>query len=234
MTGTARMNPDEVWRTIDSERLSVADLLDDLSPEEWETPSLCAGWRVRDVAAHLTLAQLGVFPVLVAAVRARGSFDRMIHDTAVRESARPVPEYAPRLRAMAGSRRKAPGVTHLEPMLDILVHGQDITVPLGRTRTMPTGAAATAAQRAWSMGFPFHARRRLAGFRLAATDCDWTAYGGSRGGSPHGNGAPTVEGPVSALLMLVTGRYSAALPLLSGPGLPALGERLGERLGDTT
>ncbi|WP_330294915.1 maleylpyruvate isomerase family mycothiol-dependent enzyme [Streptomyces sp. NBC_00503] len=221
MTGTVRMNPDDVWRTIDSERLSLADLLDDLSPAEWEAPSLCAGWRVRDVVAHLTLAHLGLFPALVATVRARGSFDRMIHDTAVRESVRPVPEYAPRLRAMAGSRRKAPGVTLLEPMLDILVHGQDITVPLGRTRPMPTDAAATAAQRAWSMGFPFHARRRLAGFRLAATDCDWSVAGSG------GDRDPVVEGPVSALLLLVTGRHSAALPLLSGPGLPALGERLG-------
>ncbi|MGW6709918.1 maleylpyruvate isomerase family mycothiol-dependent enzyme [Streptomyces sp. NPDC054956] len=212
------MNPDDVWRTIDSQRLSLADLLDDLSPEEWETPSLCAGWRVREVAAHLTLAQLGALPVLVAAVRARGSFDRMIHDTAVREAVRPVSEYAPKLRAMAGSRRKAPGVSHLEPMLDILVHGQDITVPLGRTRAMPADAAMTAAQRAWSMGFPFRARRRLAGFRLEATDCDWTA--GEEGGSP-------VRGPVSALLLLVTGRDTAALPLLSGPGLPALAERLG-------
>ncbi|MFZ3495546.1 maleylpyruvate isomerase family mycothiol-dependent enzyme [Streptomyces sp. 5.8] len=225
MTGTARMNPDDVWRTIDSERLSLADLLDDLSPSEWETPSLCAGWRVREVAAHLTLAHLGVFPALVAVVRARGGFDRMIHDTAVREAAHPAAEFAPRLRAMAGSRRKAPGVTHLEPLIDILVHGQDIAVPLGRPRTMPAGAAATAAQRAWSMGFPFHARRRLAGFRLKATDCDWTAGTGDTT-TATATAASTVEGPVSALLLLVTGRDTAALPLLSGPGLPALTERL--------
>lgn len=218
MTDTARMTPDDVWRTIDSQRLSLADLLDDLSPSEWEAPSLCTGWRVREVAAHLTLAHLGAFPALVALVRAGGGFDRMIRDTAVREARRPVSECAPRLRAMAGSRRKAPGISHLEPMLDILVHGQDISVPLGRTRTMPTEAAATAAQRAWSMGFPFHAGRRLAGFRLTATDCAWTA--GVPDGSP-------VEGPVSALLLLVTGRHSAALPLLSGPGLPALGARIG-------
>ncbi|MER5765054.1 maleylpyruvate isomerase family mycothiol-dependent enzyme [Streptomyces sp. NPDC002082] len=223
MTGTARMTPDDVWRTIDSERLSLAALLDDLSPSEWETPSLCTGWRVREVAAHLTLAHLGVFPALVAAVRARGSFDRMIHDTAVREAGHPVAEFAPRLRAMAGSRRKAPGVTRLEPLIDVLVHGQDIAVPLGRARTMPAEAAATAAQRAWSMGFPFRARRRLAGFRLTATDCDWTAGADDLAGPGAGG---TVEGPVSALLLLVTGRDTAALPLLSGPGLPALTERL--------
>ena len=136
------MNRDEVWQAIDSERGSLADLFDSLSEQEWEAPSLCAGWRVRDVAAHLTLAQTGLFPAAVAAVRARGNFDRMIHDSAVRQARRlPVREYAPRLRAMAGSRRKAPGVSHLEPLIDVLVHGQDIAIPLGRPRPMPAGAA---------------------------------------------------------------------------------------------
>ncbi len=105
--------------------------------QEWETPSLCAGWRVRDVAAHLTLAHMGAFPAVVALARARGNFNRMVRDTAVRQAALPVREYAPRLRAMAGSRRKAPGVSHLEPLIDVLVHGQDIAIPLGRTRPMP-------------------------------------------------------------------------------------------------
>jgi uncharacterized protein (TIGR03083 family) len=84
--GGTRMDRDEVWRAIDGERGSLADLLDSLGDQEWETLSLCAGWRVRDVAAHLTLAQMGVFPAAVAAVRARGNFDRMIRDSAVRQA----------------------------------------------------------------------------------------------------------------------------------------------------
>ena len=127
------MERDQVWQAIDDERASLAALLDDLSEQEWETPSLCARWRVRDVAAHLTLAQIGVLPAVVAAARARGNFNRMIHDTAVRQARRPLREYAPRLRAMAGSRKKAPGVSHLEPLIDVLVHGQDIAIPLRRT-----------------------------------------------------------------------------------------------------
>ncbi len=65
------MNRGDVWRTIDGERLSLASFLDDLFAQEWETPSLCAGWRVRDVAAHLTLAQTGVLPGMLALLRAR-------------------------------------------------------------------------------------------------------------------------------------------------------------------
>ena len=67
------MNRDEVWQAIDDERLSLADLFDDLSAAEWETASLCDGWRVRDVAAHLTLAQLGTFAAALATLRGSGT-----------------------------------------------------------------------------------------------------------------------------------------------------------------
>jgi uncharacterized protein (TIGR03083 family) len=201
------MSRDEVWRAIDAERASLADLLDSLAEQEWEVPSLCAGWRVRDVAAHLTLAQMRPLPAVVAAVRARGNFNRMVHDSAVRQARRlPVLQYAPRLRAMAGSRRKAPGVSHLEPLIDVLVHGQDIAIPLGRSRPMPVGTAAAAADRVWPSLFPWRAERKLNGFRLAATDCSWSA----------GDGL-LVEGPIGAILLLLTGRQ-AGLARLSGPG----------------
>ena len=208
------MEADEVWRTIDQQRSELADLMDDFTEAEWDTPSLCVGWRVREVAAHLTLAQLGLLPALGATIRAGGSFDRMIHDTAVRQARRPVADYPVLLRSMVGSRRKAPFVSDLEPLIDQLVHGQDMVVPLGRTREMPTSAAATAAQRAWSMGFPFRAKKRLAGFTLSATDAAWTVGDG-----------PRVEGPIRALLMLVTGR-DVVLPELTGPGAARLRDRL--------
>jgi uncharacterized protein (TIGR03083 family) len=201
---------DEVWRAIDEERLSLTGLLDSLSDQEWETPSLCAGWRVRDVAAHLTLAQMRTVPAVVGAVRARGNFNRMIYDTAVRQARLPVSEYAPRLRAMAGSRRKAPGVSHLEPLIDVLVHGQDIAIPLGRPRAVPVRAAVAAADRVWPNLFPWRAERRLRGFRLAATDCSWSA----------GDGL-LVEGPIAAILLLLTGRR-AELAQLSGAGVREL------------
>lgn len=215
------MNRDDVWKAIDHERLSLADLLDDLTPEEWETPSLCAGWRVQDVAAHLTLSQTGVLRAAYETLRARGNITRMIHDTAVRQAQLPVDQYGTLLRAMAGSRKTAPGVTYLEPLIDILVHGQDIAIPLGRTRPMPPAAAATAADRVWPTLWPFRAERRLRGFRLTATDYAWSAGQGRQ-----------VEGPIAAILLLLTGR-PAALPHLSGPGLAALEARLSAATGPT-
>jgi uncharacterized protein (TIGR03083 family) len=112
---------------------------------------------------------------------------------------------------MAGSRRKAPGVSHLEPLIDVQVHGQDIAIPLGRPRPMPARAAAAAADRVWPSLFPWRAGRKLSGFRLAATDCSWSAGDGQ-----------LVEGPIGAILLLLTGRR-AALAQLSGPGARTLG-----------
>ena len=207
------MDLDDVWLAIDAERAGLADLLEDLSDQEWDTPSLCDAWRVRDVAVHLTQAHMGLGAALVGVVRARGGFDRMIRDSALRAAPLPPAECARRLRAMIGSRRTAPFITPVEPLIDVLVHGQDIALPLGRTRPMPTAAAVTAAQRVWDVSFPFRARRRLAGLRLAATDADWAV----------GTGAP-VEGPIAALLLVVTGR-DAAVPQLSGDGVGALRRR---------
>jgi hypothetical protein len=45
------MDAEETWHVIRHQRLAIADLLDGLKPREWEAPSLCAGWRIRDVAA---------------------------------------------------------------------------------------------------------------------------------------------------------------------------------------
>jgi uncharacterized protein (TIGR03083 family) len=204
------MDSDELWATVDEQRTSLADLLAGLTPEEWATPSWCDGWRVRDVAAHLALAQVPLAVALPAFLRARGSFDRMVHDTAVARAAAPPEELVEAIRAMVGSRRHVAVVSEVEPLLDVLVHGQDIARPLGRERPVPPAAAATAATRAWRMGWPFWARRRLRGTSLAATDSDWRVGSG-----------PLVCGTTGDLLLLLTGRRHV-LPQLSGPGVAVL------------
>src|SRR5688572_12426891 len=211
--GQANLPPEDVvsmdrtsaWRIVEEQRLSLADLLAGLPPDQWVHPSLCDGWRVCDVAAHLTLgSRVGPLTGTVEFVRARGNVNRLIHDTAVRRAdAVDQATVVADLRTSAASRRHPPGTSRLDPFADVLVHGQDIARPLGLSRPIPVEAALVAADRYWSMGFPFHARRRLAGLRLAATDADWTAGTG-----------PTVEGPIGALLLVLTGR-TASLDELS-------------------
>lgn len=185
------MDRDDVWKAIDHERSSLADLFDDLSEQEWATASLCAGWRVRDVAAHLTLAQVSVGKSVLELIKARGSVNRMIHDTAVRHAV----DFSAALRGMVGSRKKAPGISDIEPLIDTLVHGQDITRPLGRTWIMPVEAAAVAATRVWTMPRPLNPWRRPANVEFVATDCSWSIGQGRR-----------IEAPIAEILLMLTGR----------------------------
>jgi uncharacterized protein (TIGR03083 family) len=210
------MNRNDVWRIIDAERSALADLLETLSAAEWEHDSLCEDWTVRDVASHIICSpQATMWSTTVAMLRARGNFDRCVYAEAKRWSARPVDQIVADYRRCAGSRRHPPGTTYLDPLLDILVHTQDIVVPLGRHHPMPPAAACTAADRVWRFSFPFRARKKFAGFRLTATDTAWAAGAGK-----------AVEGPIDAILLLLTGR-TISLPRLTGPGSVELKYRMG-------
>jgi uncharacterized protein (TIGR03083 family) len=201
---------DECWKVITEQRLALADLLEELTEQEWQRPSLCSEWRIRDVVAHVAMTpQPPTVPAMVVgAVRARGNFDRLNRDLA-RQFADTTPaQLLAQLREHADSRRRAVITTPHNLLFDVLVHVQDIAVPLGRTRAMPLAAARVGVERVWTMGWPFWAKRRLRGVRLVATDSDWTAGAGTE-----------VRGPTQAMLLLVTGRVGAALPQLTGPGV---------------
>lgn len=208
------MDQDEIWAAIDAQRLSVAELLEQLSDDEWRRPSLCEGWTVRDVAAHLTLQQVGMAAAAKEIIRSGGRLNKAIHDWARRRAALPTDQLIAEIRGMVGSRRHNPGVSNQETLIDMLVHGQDIAIPLHRDLAMPPEASAVAATRVWSLGAPFHAKKKMDGFRLTATDTTWTA----------GQGLD-VQAPIGMLLLLITGR-GTALPHLSGPGAPELTSRL--------
>jgi uncharacterized protein (TIGR03083 family) len=195
----------QIWQTIDSERARTADLLAGLTDAQWAHPSLCAGWTVREVAAHLTLApHTTVGGVLRDIARARGSFNRMVDQTARRSARRPPAEIVADLRGIVGTRKLAPGQKLKDALMDVMVHAQDIALPLGIDHHMPADAAVVAAEHLWRMGFPFHAKRKMAGHRLVATDADWAAGEGTE-----------ISGPVEALVMLLAGR-TATIPRLTG------------------
>jgi uncharacterized protein (TIGR03083 family) len=199
------MDRTDIWLAIDAERASVADMLESLSETEWTCPSLCEGWMVRDVAAHLTLAPyITVGVALKAVVKAKGNFNRMVHLTAKKQAALPPDELVSLLRGAVGSRRLAPGQKLKDALMDVHVHAQDIAIPLGRQHAMAPVVAIASADHLWQMGFPFHARKKLRGHRLVATDAEWTV----------GEGAE-ITGPIDALVMLLAGR-TATIPRLTG------------------
>lgn len=211
------VNRDQIWQAIDAQRTSLTDLLEHLADDEWLQPSLCAGWTVRDVAAHLTLQQLGPGATLGMMFKWQGSLDRTIQHVARRRAVTlTTRQIIAEIRGMIGSRRHTFGVTYLETLTDILVHSQDIALPLGRRLGMPPEVAAVAASRVLSMRWPppLPSARKMAGIRLSATDTSWSAGDG-----------PEVRAPMAALLLVCCGRL-AALPQLSGEAAPDLAARL--------
>ncbi|MCV7151771.1 maleylpyruvate isomerase family mycothiol-dependent enzyme [Mycolicibacterium pyrenivorans] len=191
------MESEAVWRHIDQQRIEVADLIDAIDardPAQWSTPSLCAGWTVRNVAAHLTHSTIGMPRIFLEAARSGFRLNAVVNRLAVSDERSPQ-AIAANLREVAGSRRHPPGTTVLDPLTDVLVHAQDICIPLGIDRAMPSDAAVAAAEHVWDMGSPFHARRRLSGTRLVATDVDFAVGEGRE-----------VAAPIREILLLLTGR----------------------------
>ena len=194
------------------ERADLADFLATLTPRDWEAPTLCSKWTVKDVVAHvISYEELG----------ALGLVRRFAKGWVVRANQVGVDEFADQsaqqlldfLRAHLQPRGLTAGFGGMIALVDGTIHHQDIRRALGRPRDIP----ADRLERVLGLvpGNPrLGAGRRIRGLRLRATDIDWE----------HGHG-PEVAGPGEALLMAMTGR-PAALADLAGPGVQTLTARL--------
>ncbi|RYU13915.1 maleylpyruvate isomerase family mycothiol-dependent enzyme [Nocardioides iriomotensis] len=195
------MDKDTVWRYIHAERRALAGHLATLDAEQWEHDSLCAGWTVRDVAAHvISTPQIGWREVLRMTPLMLKGYHRAIFEVTKELGKAPVDDILAQYERYDGSTHHVPTTTHVEPLIDALVHTQDVLRPLGIEHEMPAEAAAFAADRAWLLFAPvFGTGIPRRGLRLVATDTDWT----------RGRGDRVVEAPMQELLMFVTGRSAA-------------------------
>lgn len=199
------MERERVWDHTVAQRLALGEILRGLTPEQWEQPSLCHGWRVRDVAAHvISSPQLDWRATLRVLPGLRFGYNGMILRDALRRGQAAPDEILDQFDRFAALRRGPATTTHVEPLLDVLVHTQDIVRPLGIGHPMPAEAAAVAADRARLLRM---AAGRLRGLRLAASDTPWERGSGE-----------LIEGPMEELLMLCTGR-EPRWERLSGAGV---------------
>jgi uncharacterized protein (TIGR03083 family) len=202
----------DYFPVIAAERRAIADMLDGLTPQQWETQSLCTGWTVRHVAAHLSVVLThGMGTFLVATIRAGGNLHRANRIVVAREAARPIPDIIGDLRANADSRFTPPGLGSEAPLTEVLLHGEDIRVPLGIADGRPAerwrGALDFLLSPKGRRGF---AAKGVPDLHYVATDTEWA----------HGSG-DEVHGPAAALGLTISGR-PARLSELGGPGLAAV------------
>lgn len=205
----------ETWELVDAERKDNIAMLEGLTPEQWNVPSLCGAWRVRDVAAHMsagaTIQPLHFMRLLVG----NGfNFNKANAAEAVERGSGDTSAIVERYRRTIGSRKKPPGTRAVTVLNDMVVHGQDIRRPLGIEREIPEDRLRLSLDFVKNEGFPLHAKKRVAGLRLEATDMDWA----------HGTG-PVVRGTGEALLMILNGR-AHALADVEGDGKEILTARM--------
>jgi uncharacterized protein (TIGR03083 family) len=204
-----------VFAAVANERRQIASLLDGLDDAQLATPSLCAGWDVKTVAAHIVSTVTDGTPAFVRRALRRGSISCAIDELARRGAQPPAAEIAFKLRGCADRPISPPLSGPLGPLADVLVHTGDIRIPLGLPFAPDPQLAASAMDfltGPWSFGFvPLG---RLRGISLRANDIS-RAWG-------HG---AEIRGPVAALMMAVSGR-TALLHLLDGPGLAPLRQRV--------
>lgn len=201
------------WQAVHQERQALAEDLSSLTAEEWATPSLCPGWDVHDVVAHLTgSARTTRRSFWLSFIRSGFDFDRANAREVAAERAQTPAETLQQYRATIASTNTPPG-PFITRLVEIVVHGEDIRRPLGIERpALPLhlrDALAYFAKDSLSGG-----KRRLAGLKLDPTDSGFTIGSG-----------PTVQGPALSLLLAASGRPSA-LQDLHGPGLALLRNRL--------
>lgn len=199
------MELEDVWRHIHAERRSLASVLSGLDATQWATPSVCPGWTVRDVAAHVIHSpQYRMRDFMRMMITARFDINRAILVDGQRLGQAPVADILEQFETYDGSRAVPPTTTPYEPLIDVLVHTQDIVRPLGIALAMPVDAARVAADKVLEKPQKVFGPTRLSGVHLVATDTDWE----------RGSG-PTVRAPMQEILVLVTGR-SADPSLLEG------------------
>jgi uncharacterized protein (TIGR03083 family) len=181
---------------VTTEFLALADLLDKLPDASWDTPSLCAGWRVREVVAHMTMPVRYSMEQFMAELRdCDGDFTRLSNLVASRDAALPAGALVGNLRDEMMHHWTPPGGGYAGALNHVVIHGLDITVPLGVKRPSPDETVRVVLDDLTRGGTHAHFGFELDGLSLRATDMDWS----------FGSGAP-ISGAAADLALLVCGR----------------------------
>jgi len=198
----------EIEQWIIDERRRLADVLDGLTPQQWDAPSLCDGWAVRDVVAHVTMPFRTSAPRFVLElVRSGGRFAAMADRVARRDGAQPTDVLVAWLRDNAEHPWTPPGGGKEGALTHDVVHGLDITRPLGIEREVQPERFRVVLDTLVSPRSRRHFGAEGHTGRFEASDVDWS----------HGTGAP-VTGRAVDLVLLLTGRPVAAGAIVGDEG----------------
>ncbi len=185
MTTTAMTGP-ELTRSIQAERQDLADVLAALPAQAWDAPTLCAGWRVRELVAHMTMPlRYRGARFALELIRSGGRFHAMADRCARRDAARiPAAGLLDSLRDNVANPWKPPGGGQAGALTHDVIHGLDFVVPLGIERKVPQDRLRVVLAAITDQGALKHFGTDLGGIELRADDMDW-AFGSGQVVSGH-------------------------------------------------
>jgi uncharacterized protein (TIGR03083 family) len=186
----------DLQRAVAEEFLALGDLLDTLPEARWDTPSLCEGWRVREVVAHMTMAARYSAAEFYAELQAsNGDFTHLSNRIAASDAGLSCQALVDNMREEAMHQWTPPGGGYSGALNHVVIHGLDITVPLGAARRSSDDTIRAILDDLTHGGTHEHFGFDLEGKRLRATDIDWT----------FGSGA-LVSGSAQDLALFMCGR----------------------------
>lgn len=198
-----------VMAAVAAHRRQLVAVLDGLSADAWDQPSLCAGWQIRHVVAHMIMPFRYPAPRFLAEMaRARGNFDKMADRIARRDGTGPPGDLLAVLRQNEQTPWKPPGGGLAAALTHDVIHGQDIAVALGIDHVIPEDPLRTVLSTVTTGKSRKHFRVDLDGIRLQASDIDWS----------FGSGIP-MSAPAQDLALVLCGRTLPA-GRLRGPASP--------------
>ena len=204
-----------IRETIRHEQETLATDLGAIAETAWSTPSLCPGWTVRDVLAHMTALALMTPARFLGKLVASGfNPSRLQARDITLERGHDVEETLARFRSVTAKRPRLPAVPAKTALGESLLHAEDIRRPLGIEHQYPIEALVLVAEAYKRYNLVAGTKTRIAGLSLRATDVEWTTGSGL-----------LVSGPMLSLLMIMAGR-GAALPDLDGEGVARLSSSL--------
>jgi uncharacterized protein (TIGR03083 family) len=186
----------DLQSAVTTEFLTVAETLDRLPESGWDTPSLCAGWRVREVAAHMTMPVRYSAEQFGAELQAcGGDFTRLSNLVATRDATLPISALVGNMRDERLHHWTPPGGGQAGALNHVVIHGLDMTVPLGTGRNSRDSTLRAVLDDLTRGETHAHFGFDLEGLRLQATDMDWSFGSGT-----------TISGAAEDLALLVCGR----------------------------
>lgn len=195
---------------IADEYRALADLLEAAGPDVWDVPSLCEGWRTREVVAHVTMPVRYSGPAFMAELEAAGGdFTRLSNSVAARDSALPVDTLMADLRSEVLHAWEPPGGGTEGARIHCVIHSLDIVEAVPLARRVPAARILAVLGLVAAVGTPNLFGVDLAGVELQADDMDWSFGSGSDSGN-------LVTGPAQALALAACGRLLPA-GRLGGP-----------------